>query len=150
MNFKHILAPTDFSTDSDRALQVAVDFARSSGATLTLLTVVPDWVIPPDLHPMMPENYDTESFRSGLKDEAEKKLAERQKTVEGCTVNSVALLSSANPATEIVGFAKKNGVDLIVVASHGRGAVERLILGSITQKLIHSGPCPILVVPYRP
>ena len=54
--------------------------------------------------------------------------------------------TSAAPATAIVDYAKSNGIDLIVVGTHGRRAVAHLLMGSVAERVVRTAPCPVLTV----
>jgi nucleotide-binding universal stress UspA family protein len=62
----------------------------------------------------------------------------------GADIDSVLL--SGNPYAEIIKLAKKEEVDLIVMATHGRTAIEHLLMGSVAEKVLRKSPCPVLTV----
>jgi len=55
-------------------------------------------------------------------------------------------VTSNNPAAEIVEYARTNGVDLIVMGTHGRGAIAHLLMGSVAERVVRTAPCPVLTV----
>ena len=136
--FRRICCPVDFSERSRAALELAADLARREGAGLTILYATrARW--PGDQGAILPgpgtEEVEVETLARWTAD------AER---LRGSTVGSVLL--SAPAAEAIVGFARTNGVDLLVLASHGRKGMERLLLGSVAEAVLRSAPCPVLVV----
>ena len=62
------------------------------------------------------------------------------------TPSTVVLLTSDAPATSIVEYAKTHQIDLIVLGTHGRGAVAHLLMGSIAERVVRTAPCPVLTV----
>ena len=74
--------------------------------------------------------------------------AERDRVKDaGVTVTTTTLSGRAAP--EIVAHAKKTGVDLIVMGTHGRSGFQHALLGSVAERVVHHSPCPVLVVPMR-
>lgn len=137
--FRRICCPIDFSEASRAAMELAARLARRDGAGLTVLHVTGShW--PGDQGQILPRP------RSGEKDETTV-LAEWTAEAErltGSTVSSVLLSAPAGPA--IVGFARDDATDLIVMSSHGRTGFRRLVLGSVTEEVVRTANCPVLVV----
>ena len=59
------------------------------------------------------------------------------------------LVEGSRPATTILDVAEREGVDLIMLATHGRGGMERLFLGSVADRVVHHSRCPVLLIPTR-
>ncbi len=137
--FRRICCPIDFSEASRAALELAARLARRDGAGLTVLHVTGTrW--PGEQGEILPRP------RSKEKDETTL-LAEWTAEAErlaGSTVSSVLLSAPAGPA--IVGFARDDATDLIVMSSHGRTGFRRLVLGSVTEEVLRTASCPVLVV----
>ena len=137
--FRRICCPIDFSDPSRAAMELAARLARRDGAGLTVLHVTgTHW--PGEQGQILPRP------RSGEKDDAATLAgwtAEAERLVGG-TVSSVVLSAPAGPA--ILGFARDDATDLIVMASHGRTGFRRLVLGSVTEEVIRAATCPVLVV----
>jgi nucleotide-binding universal stress UspA family protein len=140
----------DFSEFSRRALAYAIAVARWYGSTVTVLHVHPDLlqvdVIPslavgPARRMMLDE-----MERAGIL-EAERTLV--RTSVPGDVPVEVTLEESGDPHGAILERACSLGADLIVMGSHGRSGYERLLLGSVTEKVLHKAPCPVMVVPHR-
>jgi len=115
-----------------------------------LLTVVPPPALPIgapvsvgiDASPIAtPEA--TEELTEAYKEEAEQSLDRTARAFAGGVARRVEY---GDPATEIVRVAADEGFDVIVVGSHGSGFVKRVLLGSVSQHLLHHAPCPVLVV----
>lgn len=135
MQLKKILFPTDFSHASDAGLPLATALARDTGATLVILHVEE----PPlaygggELYYGIPEP-NTEALQ--------KMLAAVQPT--DTKVAYVHRMVTGDPATEIVRVAKEEGADIIVVGTHGRTGLTRLLMGSVAEQVIRHSACPVL------
>jgi nucleotide-binding universal stress UspA family protein len=145
--YKRILVPTDGSALSKKAMKSAVEFASAVGAELVALNVVP--------------RYPTSYFEGGITvsvnemARVEKQWAERGQALAdevelaaekaGVTAKAVTVRSDL-VAEAIMAAAKKNKCDLIVMASHGRRGIKRLLLGSETQHVLTHGTIPVLVL----
>lgn len=145
---RRILCPTDFSRPSFEAVKVAKEWASFFSAELFLLHVVsphpvipvgPDFVIP-DL--VVPEK--------GLEKAAQRSLADVIDAfgLEGLRVRKLVL--TGNAAEEIVKVAEQELVDLIIIATHGRTGLNRLLFGSVAEKTVRLATCPVLTVPDQP
>ena len=137
--YRRVCCPVDFSEPSRLALMEAARLARAEGASLTVLHVREPPVhaleapfAPP---PVWPEE--------GVPPQLEGWRAEAER-LRGAPVDSVLLGQPVAPA--IAAFAKDTGVDLIVIASHGRTGLARLVLGSVAEAVVRTAPCPVLVV----
>ncbi len=138
----NILAPTDFSDVSTAAVAYAGKLAVATGARLHLHHVAPDPVAGKTV-------IETPHFGYALAD-AEKKGKAKLETLldedEKAKLSLTSCVSFGTPANEITEYAAKNGVDLIVMGTHGRSGFEKMWLGSVTEKVLRSASCPVLVV----
>ncbi len=141
----HILLATDFSEAADEAVDKASELARSLGAKLTVLHV---HCRPPAAPEAVVAN-DCLLSSADLDAETRKELEELQNTrlsdVE--TVNLVGQ-EHASAALAICDFADQEDIDLIVVGSHGRTGIARLLIGSVAEKVVRHATCPVMVVPH--
>ena len=145
VTIRRILCPVDFSEFSRHALDCAVGIARWYSAEITALHVVPPIAapVPPTgegLYPAMvfsPE--DLKQFRDELA------VFARVSDVPALDTQVV----QGNVTGEIVRCARELPADLVVMGTHGRSGFERLILGSVTEKVLRKSPCPVLTVPVR-
>ncbi len=133
--FRRICCPVDFSEPGRPALEAAARLARDQKAGLTVVHVRESTL--PGAAPSSP----------GLSDPGEVALLEAWRAdaerIAGSTVASVFL---SPPAAEaITSFASDMGVDLVVMASHGRTGIRRLVTGSVTEAVVRLAPCPVLV-----
>jgi nucleotide-binding universal stress UspA family protein len=145
--FRTIVLATDFSETSEEALDVALSIARDERAELHLLYVVPD----PLSQPWMVEGagLDFMALRRTWVEDAEQALAKLAAARSLDSTQFRRATAFGAPAVEIVQYAAQHHADLIVLGSHGHGAVRRLLLGSVAEKVLRSAVCPVLVVPHR-
>lgn len=145
--YQRILVPTDGSTLSKKAMRSAVELAASLGAEVVALNVVP--------------RYPTSYFEGGISvspgevARVEKQWAEHgqalaedvEKAAAKAGVKAKAITVRSDLVAEaILAAAKKNKCDLVVMASHGRKGIKRLLLGSETQHVLTHGNIPVLVL----
>ena len=147
MPYRHLLVPTDGSELSVRALDQAIGLAKVLGAQLTVLHAKPPVPLPilgmGDA--IDPATIDA-LVRAG-RENAERVMAEALELVRHAGLEpGVQALEHATPHAAITQAARELGCDLIVMASHGRRGLEGLLLGSETQKVLATSPCPVLVV----
>ena len=137
-----ILVATDFSPTSDHALSYARSMARSFGASLHLVHVVPD----PVLASAWSEAYayDLTALAERLRFDAHQRLIEMADTIDEVAMKTEALVG--NPAAVITATAAERGVDLIVMGTHGRTGVSHFFLGSVAERVVRTAPCPVLTV----
>lgn len=147
MHFRNIVVTTDFSAASEAAFDIASYEAKNSGARVTLLAVVQDWVVPPELYSAIPYPERIDEYRETLRTDAQERLSGLLEKFHGQTVKPVVLVSSRSVPQEIAEYARAEEADLIVMASRGKGIFEHIFLGSVLEKLLSIAPCPVLVVP---
>lgn len=138
---KRILVGVDGSEASVKAAQLAAEIAIRFGARVTLAYVVPRLLLPPDAYGLTVADVEQEHrvFGEKLLAHALTRLGE-----SGVQVDTVVL--TGPPAEGLAESAQATDVDLVVVGSRGRGAVARMLLGSVTDRLVHICPKPVLVV----
>lgn len=145
MNIRRILCPVDFSDASAHAVEHATAVARWYGARLTVLHVYPSVGRPPTLpvpdaggaHAPTPAEIEAIRDRAASAVSADAGVMVHVSVVPGQPVGGIVEQARALPA------------DLIVMGTHGAGGFERLILGSVTEKVLRKAPCPVLTVPPR-
>lgn len=145
MKLKKILYPTDFSELSLCALPHAIQFARDFDAELHCLHVVDEsyqyWLgagdnVAPAVIPMEDVR---QSSQKQLDEFVEKHLAADRARV---TVELVI----GRPFVEIIRYSREKDIDMIVIATHGRGGLASVLLGSVAEKVVRKSPCPVLTV----
>ncbi|MFN9371806.1 MAG: universal stress protein [Planctomycetaceae bacterium] len=143
INLKRILVATDFSQHSRLALKYAATLAQAFGAEVILCHVLekPDFLstLPPVMEGYFPPNL-AELHEKHARTESEAQLA------QAGIKNGRIVLPHGNPAAETVAAAKREQADLLVVGTHGRGALTHLLLGSVAEKIVRSAGCPVLTV----
>jgi nucleotide-binding universal stress UspA family protein len=139
-----ILVPVDGSQYSMEAVKVALDYAKTKGAEITLITVTP-FVPGLDLEISAKE---LASLTEKMKSRGEEILENAQAVLKSDGVSSRSILSSSvSAADEIIGVAEKEKVDLIIIGNRGLGgAATRFFMGSIASKVVGHVPCSVYVV----
>ena len=143
---KKILCPTDFSGPARECIQSAAEMASHFGAELIVLHVVP---VIPTLPPDPNYVFKIPEYEQFLHADAEKHLREIRDALAAKNVNVRTMLSHGSAAEEIVATAKNEKVDLIVIATHGSTGWQRLVFGSVTEKVVRLAECPVLTVRER-
>jgi nucleotide-binding universal stress UspA family protein len=144
--YKKILAPIDGSPASNLGLNEAIKFAKDQGAKLRLFHLVDEYIGVSSAEGVILDTSDLlESLRQGGKKIIEKgeALARRK----GLSPESVMIESIGGRAADfIVEQANKWGADLIVLGTHGRRGVKRLVMGSDAEQVVRTTPVPVLLV----
>jgi nucleotide-binding universal stress UspA family protein len=137
---KRILVGVDGSEASGRASQLAAEIALRFGARLTLAYVIEPLLLPPDAYGLTAAGVEQqhEAFARKLLASAITGLGE-----PGLEVDTTLLIGS--PAEKLAEAAGAPDVGLVVVGSRGRGAVARVLLGSVSDRLVHVSPKPVLI-----
>jgi nucleotide-binding universal stress UspA family protein len=142
---KHILVATDFSEPSDAALAYGRELARNFGARLTVLHVADH---------LAAHGYGADGFvfvepdlQREIEQSARKRVAALLSDEDRDLLRAEgAVLTASATAPAIVDFARQFTVDLIVMGTHGRGAVAHLLMGSVAERVVRAAPCPVLTV----
>ncbi len=140
ITLKTILVPTDFSEHSAKALLYGSELAKKFGAELHVLHAV-------EQTPLM---YGEGAY---VAPETEAEIeAAASKQLEGLLADSsddlkvVRKVQHGHPFVETIRYAKEHDIGLIVLGTHGRGAVAHMLLGSVAEKVVRKAPCPVLTV----
>lgn len=145
--YKRILAPTDGSKLSKKAVETASRLAVELGATLTLVRVVPKY--PKTFFDGLPvlSVKEVDDLEKALTVKAKASLDELVKgTVDHHISVNTVVVKSSNVSEALLKVAQKTKSDLIVMASHGRGGVKRVLIGSETHQVLTHSEIPVLVV----
>lgn len=144
---RQILVPLDGSKLAEAILPHAERLARATGSGLILLRAIPPpWVTDPlaGAIPPFTEAYETWESELGWADEALSEIARRVRA-EGLAVQTEVI--EGDPATVIVTYAARHlGVQAMALATHGRTGLQRLVLGSVAETVLHSAPKPLLLI----
>jgi len=135
MKAKKIVFPTDFSHCGDAALKLATSLARDTGATLLIVHVEEP-----------PVAYGGGEMYYGVPDPASEDLLRMLKEVVPTdpAVPCEHLLATGDPSSAIAKLAAEEGADLIVMGTHGRTGLTRLLMGSVAEAVVRRAPCPVL------
>lgn len=142
---RRILFATDFSDASRPAAQRAVSLAKDNGAELVVVHVYEPPVRPAVDAFLVPRVYD--EFEAEVRSQADQGLAPIVARAAGAGVAARPLVLRGVADEAITRAAKDEAADLVVVGTHGRGGVARLLLGSVAARVVSSSPCPVLTVP---
>jgi nucleotide-binding universal stress UspA family protein len=145
MEIRSILLPTDFSECASYALSYAVSFARQYHASIICVHVI-EPVVPTVGYTGMAESLPMADISDQLEDSAERELPKIAECDECAGLNVEEVIVHGDAASEIVRVAGERGVDLIVIASHGRTGLGRILFGSTAESVVRHAPCPVLVV----
>jgi nucleotide-binding universal stress UspA family protein len=134
---KHILLPLDFSAAGVAAIPYVSTLANQFHAKVTILSIVPPaWIAPPGMI-VSPAGTDTEVIVQNLRENLD------SIPVEGLESEPARVTALGDPALKIAEFTRDNAVDLVMMPTHGHGLFRRLLLGSVTSKVLHDVHCPI-------
>jgi nucleotide-binding universal stress UspA family protein len=145
MKLKRILVPVDFSKQSLRALDYAIDLARPTAAELVALFVIePIYYAEPDLAGVAagPTGGLLEQQRSG----GEKQLERLRTRLAKRRIALRTLLQTGTPYQVIVDTAQRLKADLIVISTHGRTGLSHLLMGSVAERVVRAAACPVLTI----
>ena len=141
---KNILVATDFGEAADAALAYGRELARTFESTLHVLNVADDVYV----------RLGGDAYVAVLPELQKDIEAEAQKQLDALLVDNdpkpiavkKAVLTSSATAAAIVQYARDRNIDLIIVGTHGRGAVAHLLMGSVAERVVRTAPCPVLTV----
>ena len=142
---KKILYPTDFSEHSFCALPYAKELARNCSAEIHCLHVVDDayqyWLGAGEA--AMPVVMQVEDMKNSAQEFMKQFVEEHFRDLQDCVISNIV---TGRPFVEIIRYARGNEIDLIVIATHGHGALASMLLGSVTEKVVRKSSCPVLTV----
>ena len=146
MSFDRILLPTDFSDHSLAALPPAIEIATCSGGKIDLLFVLEDLPsVPIVTFEHLPAGT-AERFYEESRLRAEETLGETLRTRIPEPIRGTAHLRRGPAAHAIALAATELSADLIVMTTHGRSGLKNALLGSVTERVVRTAPCPVLTV----
>jgi len=146
--YKKVLFCTDFSENADYAFNFAYGVAKRDEGLLYILHVMPY-----DSNQAYAESFitmeDMEKIKKAVEEDVANNYKERyEKKIE----NGIAyefITKSGREDEEIIGFAQKEKVDLIVIGTHGRTGIERVFFGSVAEKVLRHSPFPVFIIPCK-
>src|SRR5678809_47290 len=144
MQIRQILLPTDFSECGNYALSYAASLARTFKASIICVNVI-EPIIPTVGYSGMTEPLPIADIADQLEDSAERELPKLAECDECAGIEVEELVVHGEAASEIVTVARKHHVDLIVISSHGRTGLGRILFGSTAEAVVRHATCPVPV-----
>jgi nucleotide-binding universal stress UspA family protein len=148
--YANILLSTDGSEVASKGVKQGIALAKALNAKVTIVTVTePSFPVDGSGHAgeWVPSQEEFDRFDAACKERAGKVLDDAKAMAEQIGITAELLhVPNAHPATAIIETAKSRGCDLIVMASHGRRGLKKLLLGSQTSEVLVEGSVPVLVV----
>ncbi len=147
-DIKRILCPVDFSEPSRAALEHAVDLAKHFSARILLFHAISEIDYPPSPSYTLPPALTDQMMQITLQmtGNANNAINELIENIVPTGIGTDQRVDVGDPATIIVRTAKEEGIDLIVMSTHGRSGIKGLFLGSVAEKVVRSAECPVLIV----
>jgi nucleotide-binding universal stress UspA family protein len=142
---KHILVATDFSDASNVALQYGRELARTFEATLHVIHAVD--LLAARIPMSQGHGYDLDHLQKEIEEAARVAIAELVTKEDRARLNArEAVVAALNPAEAVLEYARDKTIDVIVIGTHGRTGLSRLMMGSVAEKIVRNAPCPVLTV----
>jgi len=139
--FSKVLVPVDGSDNSFRALDHAISLAESTGARVTAMHVIER---PPTVY--VESQKLLNDLLDNYKKESEKVLDKCKQIADKSGVKIETVMAEGDAASTIVGYANKEGFDVIIIGSRGLGRFKEMVLGSVSNKVLHHAKCPVLII----
>ena len=139
--YQRILVPTDGSDETERAIEHAAELAAVHDATVHCI-----YVMNSGSYTSLPMDTSWEGIGEVLRGEGEAAVARAEELVRERDVDVRTRLVEGTPSREIVAYAGREDCDLIVMGTHGRGGIDRLLLGSVAEHVVRSSSVPVLTV----
>lgn len=139
--FSKMLVPVDGSDNSFRALDQAIFLAKSTGASVTAMHVIEN---PPTVY--VESQKLLNDLLSNYRAESAKVLDKCKQIAEKSGVKIETVIAEGDAASNINGYAHKEGFDLIIIGSRGLGRFKEMVLGSVSNKVLHHAKCSVLIV----
>jgi nucleotide-binding universal stress UspA family protein len=138
---KKILVPTDGSDYSTRAAEYAISIAKMHDAQIIFAYVVDEIVVD-----QFSKASEREAIESDLKKSGQRAIKYVVNLAEAAGVKATSKLVKGRPFEQIVNLAKSFEIDLIVMGTYGHRGAERILIGSVAERVIEYSPCPVLVI----
>jgi nucleotide-binding universal stress UspA family protein len=139
--FKKILVPVDFSPASNEALTAAIELAKRDGAELELVHV---WEVPSYTYATL--EYAATDLMGPVREAAKAQLDETLAGVRKELPRVSGTLKQGAPWQEVLGVIESSKPDLVIMGTHGRKGVRRMLLGSVAEKIVRTSPVPVLTM----
>jgi nucleotide-binding universal stress UspA family protein len=140
--FKKIVCPIDFSEYSSEIVAYAVSIAKKFDAELHLFHVIPNLnYFTPYESFLTPENL--VAIEKNIGTEVDRDFG---KIMEKIDIPVKKIIKTGVTFVEIIDYVKTEGIDLIVMGTHGRSGIEHILIGSVAEKVVRKAPCPVLTI----
>jgi nucleotide-binding universal stress UspA family protein len=144
--YQRILIPTDGSSYSETAIPHGLQLAKQLGLPVVFLHVLDETISPIITSSSVPVSQQLiDEFEARVQQAGREALERAQALAKAAGVAAESKLVEGSPAPAILGEARKD--DLIVMGTHGRNSLAAFVLGSVTMRVLHEAPCPVLAVP---
>jgi nucleotide-binding universal stress UspA family protein len=140
-NIKKILIPTDGSDYSNRAAEYGIGIAKMVNAQILAVFVIDDVVLD-----QIAKVTELETVERELKEDGQSIVNYVLSLAKKEGVKSSSFIAKGRPFEQIVHLAKDQNADLIVMGTYGRRGADRILIGSVAERVIEYGPCPVLVI----
>lgn len=146
--FSKILVPIDGSKNADNALNKALIIAEKFDSKLILIHVISDFI--PDFSTtsegLQIPNTTVVKIRTAIREQAETMMKKKLDQVQKKKLNCISIIQVGDVGSEIIQYAEKNNVELVVIGARGLGKFKQLLLGSVSNKVATNSHCPVLIV----
>ncbi|MEW6144009.1 MAG: universal stress protein [Thermodesulfobacteriota bacterium] len=154
VEIRNILVPLDVYEKEDSALDLAVDLGQALNANISVLYAYKLYSYPagvPGGTPGLINDLTEDTLKFASTELSARVEMQRQRLKSGVVQTgepeiSTALIEGTNPALGIVEYAKNKNTDLIVINTHGRKGIKKIMMGSVTEKVVQESPCPVLAL----
>ena len=138
---QRILFPVDFSDHCGHAAEYTIEMANRFGAQIYAIHVLEPIILPPFPGESLPE-----SFVFEREERAKRELKQWITKILTPISGIESALLQGSPSIEIIRYAQGQGIDLIVMGTHGRTGLAHALIGSVAEKVVRKAPCPVLTV----
>lgn len=146
MNISKIVVPVDLEKHTDKLVDYALFMAKGLDAELVLVHAV-EFIV---MGEMALGNPSYDDYNTSRKEHAQKVLADITANAATKCRKCSSKVMVGDVVDEILGFAKKEGGDLIIIGSHGKRGLEKILLGSVAERVLKNAHCPVLIMnPYK-
>ncbi|MFC4987481.1 MULTISPECIES: universal stress protein [Saliphagus] len=139
--YDRILVPTDGSREGERAVEYALELAATHGATVKAI-----YVVNAASYGGLPMETAWDGISDALREEGQSAVDRVEEMAEARGVEAETSVVEGSPSRVIVEQAAPDRCDLVVMGTHGRGGIDRLLLGSVAERVVRSSPVPVLTV----
>lgn len=139
--YDRILVPTDGSTEGERAVEYALELAATHDATIRAI-----YVVNAASYGGLPMETAWDGISDALREEGRAAVSRVEEMADERGVEVETSVVEGSPSRVIVDEATPDNCDLVVMGTHGRGGIDRLLLGSVAERVVRSSPVPVLTV----